>query len=313
MSLSYEPVDHLKIGLILSSKGAGAGAEILDAGCQTASELGWSSAWVTDHLMVPAGPEAEEYGCILEATTALAWVGGRYEDLTLGTSVLVPAMRDAPLLAKQIATLDVLTGGRLIIGVGVSDADDLPEYANLGKADRFKDRGAYLDEAILLWRHLWSGSTEPFHGRFHQLDDFSFLPLPVQGRDLPIWCGGRSPRAVRRSVELTNGYHGAQTGPKDIALRIPDLIDVATVSGRPLPTISVRCRVKFNDYVGPPYALTGGPEEMVKDVVDFARLGVEHLIMVFDAHDPEGLTRDMRRFNEDVVATAQRRIASGQW
>ena len=311
MTLRYEPVSRLSIGLILPSKGVQTGPEILDAACATCVDLGWKSVWVTDHLMVPRGPEAEEYGCILEAITALAWVGGRYETLTLGTSVLVPAMRDAPLLAKQIATLDVLTRGRLIVGVGVSDRYDMPEFTNLGKADRFADRGAYLDESIALWRHLWSGSNEPFHGRFHQLEDFSFAPLPMQGRDLPLWCGGRSARAVRRSVALTNGWHGAQTSPQDMVVRIPEIVAAAEELGRPLPTLSVRCRVKFHEYTPPPFALGGGVQNMIKDMVEFARLGVEHLLMVFDAHDPEALEHDMRRFDEEVVAEVQRRLVAG--
>ena len=309
MPLAYVPIKDLQIGLVLPSKGVGTGPDVLDAGCTTAANLGWKSVWITDHLMVPRGIEADEYGCILEATTALAWVGARHESLTLGTSVLVPAMRDAPLLAKQIATIDVLTRGRLIIGVGVSDSYDLPEYTNLGRAERFPDRGAYLDESIALWRHLWSGSTEPFHGRFHQLDDFSFAPLPVQGRELPIWCGGRSARAVRRSVGLTNGWHGAQTGPADMVIRIPNIVEVAEELQRPLPTLSVRCRVKFREHTSPPYALCGSAENMVDDMVEFARLGVEHLVMVFDSHDPEGLESDMRRFHEDVVIKVQSRLA----
>jgi alkanesulfonate monooxygenase SsuD/methylene tetrahydromethanopterin reductase-like flavin-dependent oxidoreductase (luciferase family) len=222
-------------------------------------------------------------------------------------------MRDAPLLAKQIATIDVLTKGRLIVGVGVSDSYDIPEYTNLGKADRFPDRGAYLDEAIGLWRHLWSGSTEPFLGRFHQLENFSFAPLPVQGASLPIWCGGRSPRAVRRSVGLTDGWHGAQTGPNDMVARIPDIIAVAETLERPLPTLSVRCRVKFTEQTAQPYALCGGSKNMVKDMVEFARLGVEHLIVDFENVDPEGLARDMRRFNSDVVDEVQERLAARQW
>jgi alkanesulfonate monooxygenase SsuD/methylene tetrahydromethanopterin reductase-like flavin-dependent oxidoreductase (luciferase family) len=313
MAPGYEPVEQLKFGLILPSKGKGTGPEVLDAGCATAVDLGWTSVWVTDHLLVSQGPEADEYGCILEATTALSWVGARYETLTLGTSVLVPAMRDAPLLAKQIATIDVLTRGRLIVGVGVSDAYDLPEYQNLGKADRFADRGAYLDEAIALWRHLWSGSTEPFLGRFHQLEDFSFAPLPVQGAALAIWCGGRSARAVRRTVELADGWHGAQTGPADMVARIPQIIEAAEVARRPLPTLSVRCRVKFRAHTPPPYALSGGAATMVADIVEFARLGVEHLIFVFDAEDPEGLERDMRRFDDEVVGAVRERLAAHRW
>ena len=159
----------MKLGLILPTIGQGAGGEALAAAAETATTLGWNSVWVTDHLMVPAGPEAEEYGWVLEATTALTWVAAQFPKLRVGFSVIIPAMRDAPLLAKQLATIDFLTGGRLTVGVGSSETHDLPEYENLGKADRFARRGAYLDETIALWRHLWSGNTEPFRGEFHQL------------------------------------------------------------------------------------------------------------------------------------------------
>jgi len=135
----------------------------------------------------------------------------------------------------------------------------------------------------------------------------------VQGRDLPIWGGGRSSRAVRRSVELTNGWHGAQTGPQDMVTRIPDIIAVAEELERPLPTLSVRCRVKFNAHTPPPYALAGGPKQMIDEMVEFARLGVEHLIMVFESDDPEGLSRDMHRFDEEVVGEVQRRLGAQEW
>jgi alkanesulfonate monooxygenase SsuD/methylene tetrahydromethanopterin reductase-like flavin-dependent oxidoreductase (luciferase family) len=166
---SYVPNPAMRFGLVLPSKGPHAGPDSLDAAASVCTELGWSSVWVTDHLMVPSGPEAEEYGSILEALSALTWVAARHEQLKIGTSVLVPAMRDAPLLAKQLATIDVLTKGRLVVGVGVSDAYDEIEYANLGKMDRFRQRGAYLDEAVALWRHLWSGNKEPFEGTFNTL------------------------------------------------------------------------------------------------------------------------------------------------
>ncbi len=79
-------------------------------------------------------------------------------------------------------------------------------------ADRFHVRGAYLDETIRLWRHLWSGSTEPFHGRFHVIDDFAFGPLPAQA-PLPIVVGGRDERALRRAGTLADGYHSSAVGP----------------------------------------------------------------------------------------------------
>ena len=130
---------------------------------------------------------------------------------------------------------------------------------------------------------------------------------------MPIWCGGRSSRAVRRSVGLTDGWHGAQTGPDDMVARIPEIIAVAETLNRPLPTLSVRCRVKFSEHTAPPYALCGDARNMVKDMIEFARLGVEHLIMVFENDDPKGLERDMRRFNDDVVGEVQERLAARQW
>jgi alkanesulfonate monooxygenase SsuD/methylene tetrahydromethanopterin reductase-like flavin-dependent oxidoreductase (luciferase family) len=301
----------MRLGLVLPNKGANAGTESLDAGSQVAVDLGWTSVWVTDHLMVPRGEEADEYGNILEAFTSLTWVGARFPKLTLGSSVLVPAMRDAPLLAKQIASLDVLTGGRLIVGVGVSDVHDATEYANLGKIDRFKVRGAYLDEAVALWRHLWSGSTEPFLGTFHQLTDFSFGPLPARGTNVPIWCGGRSARAVRRTAELADGYHAAQTGPDDLRERIPLIAEAIAKTGRPMPALSVRTRVKFDQERGRVYSIAGSPEAMVGELLAFAELGVEDLVLVFDESDPAGLEKSMRRFDADVVAPFRALAAAG--
>jgi alkanesulfonate monooxygenase SsuD/methylene tetrahydromethanopterin reductase-like flavin-dependent oxidoreductase (luciferase family) len=291
----------MRFGLILPSKGEGTGPDLLDAGAETARRLGWTSVWVTDHMMVPPGDEADEYGTILEAVTALAWVGGRHPGLTLGTSVIVPAMRDAVQLAKEFATLDVLTGGRLVVGVGVGDEGDIAEYTNLGKADRFRVRGAYLDETIALWRHLWSGRTEPFHGRFHTLEDFTFRPLPPQGSQLRIWSGGRSAKAVDRCIRLTDGYHASQTGPADLRERLPGLLDGRRALGRAHPTLSIRTRVKFGAPRGPVYSLVGSARDMVADLVAFDALGVDDIIVVLEGHDPEAIRDGMERFDHEVV------------
>jgi alkanesulfonate monooxygenase SsuD/methylene tetrahydromethanopterin reductase-like flavin-dependent oxidoreductase (luciferase family) len=254
--------------------------------------------------MVPRGDEADEYGTILEALNTLTWVGARHESLHLGTSVVSPAMRDAPMLAKELATIDVLLDGRLTVGVGVSDTDDLPEYTNMGKAERFKARGRYVDETIRLWRHLWSGSTEPFEGEFHRLEDFMFLPLPTRKADVPIWAGGRSARALRRTAELCDGYHAAQTGPHHLVERLPELRQAMDVTGRPWPFISTRARVKFGVEAGPVYALVGEPSDMVEEVRDFAGVGNDELIVVFEGHTPEELEAQMRRFADEVITPA---------
>jgi alkanesulfonate monooxygenase SsuD/methylene tetrahydromethanopterin reductase-like flavin-dependent oxidoreductase (luciferase family) len=299
----------VRVGLILPTIGAGAGPEGLDAAAGAAARLGWSSVWATDHLLVPAGPEADEYGWVLEATSAVTWAAARFPSLRVGFSVIIPAMRDAPLLAKQLATIDHLSGGRLTVGVGASDRHDLPEYRNLGKEDRFARRGAYLDETIALWRHLWSGSTEPFEGEFHRLADFNFAPLPPQGAALPVWCGGRSDRALRRAAQLADGYHAAQTGPEQVRERVPRLAGLAREYGRSPVTISVRVRVRFE--LGPlaVYSLHGSPEAMQAEVVEFARAGCEELVVVFKETSPEALERDVERFDSEVYRPALEDIA----
>lgn len=294
----------MKLGLILPTIGHGAGPEALDAAAETATRLGWSSVWATDHLLVPAGPEAEEYGWTLEATSALTWVAARAPGLRVGFSVIIPAMRDAPLLAKQLATIDVLTGGQLTVGVGVSDKYDLPEYENLGKGDRFPRRGAYVDEAIALWRHLWSGQTDPFEGEFHRLRDFNFQPLPVQGADIPIWCGGRSDRALRRAATLCDGYHAAQTGPADVTAKLPTLREKAEAAGRPVVPVSVRVRVRFDEEPIAVYSLHGTSAAMISEVVAFAKAGVDELVVVFKETRPEPLARLMERFDAEVYRPA---------
>ncbi len=300
----------MKLGLILPTIGEGADGEALTAAAETATTLGWNSVWVTDHLMVPAGPEAEEYGWVLEATTALTWVAAQFPKLRVGFSVIIPAMRDAPLLAKQLATIDFLTGGRLTVGVGSSEKHDLPEYENLGKADRFTSRGAYLDETIALWRHLWGGNTEPFEGEFHQLRDFTFDPLPPQGAELPLWCGGRSDRILRRAAVLCNGYHAAQLNAEQIAERIPKLRQFAEEAGRPMPTISVRVRVRLDAEPIEKYSLHGSPERIVSEVVDFAQAGVDELVLVFRERDPSELAAAMQRFDTHVFAPAVARVTT---
>ena len=195
-------------GICLPNFPDGASREGMEAAAETAERLGWSTVWTTDHLLVPTA-NADDYGRIYEAILSLAWIGAKYSKIRLATSVIVVPMRNAVLLAKELATLDSLSGGRVVAGVGVGWNE--AEFANVGVADRFHVRGAYTDETIRLWRHLWSGSTEPFHGRFHDFDDFAFAPLPDRGADLPIVVGGRAEAALRRAGTLGDGYHSSAT------------------------------------------------------------------------------------------------------
>jgi probable F420-dependent oxidoreductase len=283
-------------GFCLPNFAAGASVEGIDAAAEAAGRLGWSTVWTTDHVLVP-GDAAEDYGRIYEAILTLAWVGARHPRIRLGTSVIVVPQRNAVLLAKELATLDALSGGRVVAGVGIGW--HAGEFANLAAADRFHVRGAYLDETIRLWRHLWSGSREPFHGRFHDLDDFAFEPLPTQA-PLPIVVGGRDPRALRRAGALADGYHSSAVGPAAYAERAPIVLAAAEAAGRPSPWLSARVRVETTK-ASDGYAMRGSPEAIATEVRAFAKLGVTHLALYFGRTDPAELVARAEAFARDVA------------
>jgi probable F420-dependent oxidoreductase len=290
----------MRYGIALPNFTDFASPDAIEAAAAVAERLGWDSVWTTDHVLVDRRPVAEDYRTNYEAIDTLAWVGARHPSIRLGTSVIVVPQRRAVVLAKQLATLDALSGGRVVAGVGVGWNER--EFANLGAADRFHVRGAYLDESIALWRHLWSGSTEPFAGRFHQLDDFAFGPLPPQGASLPILVGGKAEAALRRAGRLGDGYHSSASGPEAYAERIPVIAAAAEAAGRPMPALSARVRVEF----GPPsgeryYAMRGSSEEVAAEVRKFAALGVTDLALSWaEAPGPE-IVANAERFAAEVV------------
>jgi probable F420-dependent oxidoreductase len=285
-------------GLALPNFPAGASAEGIDAAAEAAERLGWTDVWTTDHVLVER-ESAAGYGRIFEALLTLAWVGGRHQRVRLGTSVIVVPQRNAVILAKELASLDALTGGRVTAGVGVGW--NRKEFANLGVADRFHVRGAYLDETIRLWRHLWSGSEEPFEGRFHQLGDYAFEPLPAQGARLPVVIGGGSDAACRRAALLGDGYQASAMGPEGYAKRAAKVRAAAEEAGRPVPPLSARVGVRLGETKGSGYAMRGDPEAVAREVQTFADLGVTHLVLSFGVTDPGKVVAAAEAFARDVA------------
>jgi probable F420-dependent oxidoreductase len=285
-------------GLALPNFPEGASREGMEVGAEIAERLGWSTVWTTDHVLVPT-KDAGDYGRIYEAILSLAWIGARYAKVRLGTSVIVIPQRNAVIVAKELATLDALTDGRVIAGIGGGWNET--EYGTLGVGDRFRVRGAYIEETVALWRHLWSGSTEPFHGRFHTFDDFAFGPLPAQGDRLPIVIGGRARPAVERIGRIADGYQSSTTGPAQYAERVPILREAAHAAGRPMPWLTARVRVVFGAPDDKVYAIRGTPDEMADEVRAYAALGVEHLALWFGATDPDELAVRAERFAHDVA------------
>jgi alkanesulfonate monooxygenase SsuD/methylene tetrahydromethanopterin reductase-like flavin-dependent oxidoreductase (luciferase family) len=287
-------------GLAVMNYRDGPVAERLEASAEAVTRHGWRNAWLIDHLMVPASGEAD-YAWTLEPLVSMAWMAARSPALRIATGVLVPPMRDGVQLAKELATLDALSGGRLTVAVGVGDDRDAPEYANLGKQERFAVRGAYLDETIALWRHLWSGSREPFHGRFFDLEDYTFAPLPAQGASLPILSSGRSDRTMSRPGRITDGHYTSRWGPADIAARWPAVLAAAAARGRPRPYLASRVRVRLGEPPDASYSLCGTPSEMVDQLCAFEACGVDEFVAVLAVVDPDDIGAAADRFQREVV------------
>lgn len=290
---------RMDFGLILPSYTAAATPAGIEAAAAAADRLGWSTIWATDHILVHR--DDADYSCIFEPLTTLAYLAARHPRLKLGTSVINVPLRNAVVLGKALASLDALTGGRLIVGVGLGDQDDVPEFENLGVGGLYHRRGAFLDETMRMWRHLWSGSGEPFEGAFFRLRDYGFGPLPAHKASLPIIVGGRSPAAYRRAGALSDGYHATRRSPAEVAESLPLIRAAAEAAGRPMPAISVRTRVRLESS-GPGYALSGSAGDVKAALRAYADLGVSHMAFLFDAVDPHGISAAAERLQQEVLA-----------
>lgn len=289
-----------RFGLCLPNFRKGASREGMQAAIETLDRLGWANIWTTDHLLPDHSARAADYAEIFEAVTTLAWASAVSPRLGLGLSVLVVPMRNAVEQASTLATVDNLSGGRLSVGVGVGWNET--EFANLGLSDRFHVRGAYLDELIRLWRHLWSGSEEPFHGRFFSFDEFRFGPLPAQGAAVPIFVGGKDPRALHRAGALGDGYQSSGMAAADYAERRDGVREAARAAGKPEPRFQARCQVHFDRSAPGTVGLTGTPEQMVAAVKAYRDAGVNELIVDVREFEPEKVVAAIERFDREVVA-----------
>jgi probable F420-dependent oxidoreductase len=291
----------MRYGLCLPNYTDLASAEAIEAAADAADRLGFESVWTTDHVLVDSSADGADYRTNFDVLETLAWVGAKHPGLGLGTSVIVVPQRNGVVVGKQLATLDALTAGRVIAGVGVGWSE--AEFANLGMAERFSVRGAYLDETIRLWRHLWSGSREPFAGRFHQLSDFVFGPLPAQRSSLPIWIGGRNEAALQRAGRLADGYHATSSSPEAFAQRIPTIRAAAEAAGRPVPTLSSRVRLARDEPVesstARPYTQRGDATQVRAEIAKWEDAGVEFLAIW-----PGGTTLEAYVGNAERFATA---------
>jgi probable F420-dependent oxidoreductase len=221
----------MKFGIFGLHRGSSADPEVLTRRAVRAEELGFESLWVGDHIALPSGEDSGNMPrqARLEALVALTFMAAVTTRVRLGVGVIVLPQRQPVLLAKQLACLDVLSGGRLTIGIGVGYME--AELRALGAS--LADRGARTDEYLAAMRALWSGEPASFSGRFVEFHNVVQRPLPVQQPHPPIIFGGQSPAALRRTVLSGDGWHGFDLDLDATAKAIVDLQDASVRHARP--------------------------------------------------------------------------------
>lgn len=228
----------MKLGFVLPNNwGLEDPATVVDFGVQ-AEALGLDSVWVNHHV-INVGYIADRLGerPYHDALTVLSWVGASTERIRLGTSVLVLPYLHPMVLAKALATMDQLSGGRIIAGLGVGSLPEENEILGVG----YDDRGAQSDEFIEVMRALWSPGPASFDGEYYHFDEAIASPKPAQA-DLEVWIGGSGAPARRRAARFGHGWH-PMCSVGGLAKRLPKLDEALAAQGRSRSDIVVAPRV----------------------------------------------------------------------
>ncbi len=303
----------MRFGFYLPNSGPTARPDALAEIAQRGDRLGFHCLVAPDHVIQPnhiASPYPYSVGGGFgggtrsdgewpEQITTLAFLAGVTRNIRLVTSVMIVPYRHPILTAKMLATVDVLSKGRLTVGVGVGWMEE--EFEALG-APPFARRGAVTNEYLLAFKELWTSDTPSFEGEFCRFSGLTFLPKPEQKPHPPIWVGGQSRRAIRRAAELGDAWHpvgavpAAPLEPEELAESVGLLRRYAEGAGRDPQRIEVAMKAPLYDT-----ALTttterrrfsGGPGQVLQDVETYSRLGVGHLI--FDIRMPD-LSQSLER------------------
>ncbi len=228
----------MKLGICLPHYGRSIEPSRLIQVAARAEEVGLDSVWVTDHVVVPRDVSLIYRDDMLDPLAVLPWLAGVTERIALGTSVIVAPYRSPLPVAKLLASVDVLSGGRLIVGVAVGWLEG--EFEALGVP--FRERGRRTDEAIELFRTVWTEEYPTISTDHHQLTDVKASPMPLQKPRPPILVGGSSEAALRRAARLGDGWHASSVPPsvfRASALAVGNYWKEAKREGEPQLTLRV--------------------------------------------------------------------------
>jgi probable F420-dependent oxidoreductase len=313
----------VEFGFSLPGRGPLAGIDVVLKLAEKADALRFDSLFVTDHIVMPAssaksvypyttsgqfpGGLAQDY---LEPLATLSHLAHATKRAKLGISVLVIPYRNPLLAAKMLATIDVLSKGRVILGAGVGWLRE--EFEALG-APPFEERGAVTEEYIKLMRAAWTTDPVSFEGKHYSVRDVHVLPKPVQRGGIPVWIGGHTGAAVRRAGAIGDGWHPigmrppAMLGPEEYAAKVEELRASARRAGRDPKSITLTIRVPMEvrskntkAAAGDRPPFQGTAEEIAADIRRYQALGVSHFVFDHTVQELRAVLANMERFANDV-------------
>ncbi len=288
----------MKFGIVLPNFGAGASrSSILDSAL-AAEKLGYDSVWLTDHVALPLA-DANRFGRIFEAMTTLSYLAGTTSRIRIGISSLVLPQRNPVEVAKQIATIDNLAGGRVMLATGIGWSEG--EFANLGRG--FKTRARRMDEALKVLRMLWDAS-EPvsFQGDFFHFDQLALAPLPVQLGGPLLWVAGNSVAALHRAAKFGDGWHPNYKSPEQLAAMLAEARPL--IGERPF-TVCLRLTVAFTEIYDPKRPLAGSSDQVREHLQALQQAGANQMILYFDAETQAAHEHAMKTFQKEIMASWQ--------
>ncbi len=267
-----------------------------------AEQMGFDSVWVNHHILnlgyIYDRLEGRPY---YDALTTLTWIGALTERVRLGTTVLVLPYLNPIVLAKSVATLDAMSGGRVTLGVGVG----MLREENEALGSDFATRGAYSDESIRIMRELWGAEDASYSGRFFEFGPVKFSPKPVQPGGVPILIGGMSRAAMRRCARLGDGWHPNGGSVERIGERFAEIRRMADGHGRDPDDIRlvVRCELDVLDAESgdPATPMIGTPDELARSIEALRDAGASEIVLGISTSNVERIRRIQDAFVERVI------------
>ncbi len=314
----------MRYGFYLPTRGQTATPEALEALVQRGEALGFSSVMIADHVVFPVAIKSKYpytvtgafpgQGDALEQLALMAFIAGKTRTLRLVSSVMIVPHRNPVVTAKMLATIDVLSHGRVTVGVGVGWLRE--EFQALGAPD-FDRRGSVSDEYIRIMKTLWTECPASFAGEFYRFEAIQCLPAPVQKPHPPIWVGGHSKAALRRVARLGDGWHPVGANPA-VPLRPPELASslaglrrLTEAEGRDPSSFTISYKAPVYDpaqaldgRTGERRPFSGSPGEIEDDIATFARLEVSEVIFDFRRERLAESLERMERFAPVMRSTA---------